>query len=168
MEEKKDEDNEEKIEKELEGVDVEVLGEDNNKDFEDEPYPDKPKSNKSMIIIVSAIVIGIIIVVLLASAIFDIYPGISIIEEDSLGSCLTEKNAMMYGASWCGFCNRQKSEFGSDFENVLYIECTENVEACQSANVTGYPTWFINGTRMPGYKPLSVLASLAECEYGGE
>ena len=91
--------------------------------------------------------------------------GVVLSAEATLGKCLTEKGATMYGAYWCGHCNNQKDMFGDDFQYVDYVECTEDAAACTSAGVRGYPTWVINGQLYPGEKPLANLAQLAGCEY---
>ena len=35
----------------------------------------------------------------------------------SVAQCLTEKNAEMYGAFWCGACAKQKEVFGNSFKH---------------------------------------------------
>ncbi len=83
--------------------------------------------------------------------------------KDELAKCLSIRNATFYGASWCGHCQNQKSLFGDSFQYVKYVECTENQELCQSAGVTAYPTWIINGQKYEGELSLSMLAKLADC-----
>ncbi len=83
---------------------------------------------------------------------------------DSFAQCLTENGAVMYGAYWCGHCQNQKEMFGSSFQYINYVECTEQGDLCQEAGITGYPTWIINGNKYPGEKPLETLVSLSGCE----
>ncbi len=87
-----------------------------------------------------------------------------------LAQCLTEKNVKMYGAFWCGACTTQKDLFGSAFKAIDYIECDERgedpqPELCQTAGITAYPTWEINGQKSTGVLPLQSLAAATGCEY---
>lgn len=87
-----------------------------------------------------------------------------------LAQCLTDKGVKMYGAFWCPHCSNQKATFGSDFENIQYIECSPNGRnstspVCINAGVKSYPTWFIPGQGLvTGEQEPERLAKLANCE----
>ena len=83
--------------------------------------------------------------------------------KEQVAKCLTSKDAVMYGASWCGHCAEQKSLFGDAFEFLNYVECTEQQELCTAKNIEGYPTWEINGKLYPGVFSLESLAEMAGC-----
>ena len=85
-------------------------------------------------------------------------------EYDSFASCLTEKGVTMYGTEWCPHCKNQKALFGDSFNNVDYVDCDSDRNACTSAGVRGYPTWKINGQNYPGEQSLERLAILTGCE----
>jgi len=87
---------------------------------------------------------------------------------DDFAKCLTEKGAALYGAYWCPHCQNQKAEFGSSKKYLNYVECDPNGDnanpnLCKSNNVTGFPTWIINGTHYEGEQSLEKLSSLAGC-----
>jgi hypothetical protein len=82
---------------------------------------------------------------------------------DGFATCLTEKNAIMYGTEWCSHCQNQKKMFGSSFEYVNFVDCDANPTACDVAGVTGYPTWQINGELYPGVQSFYDLAKLTGC-----
>jgi len=87
---------------------------------------------------------------------------------DDFAKCLTEKGATLYGAYWCPHCNNQKKLFGSSLKYLNYVECDPNgenakPELCKQNNITGYPTWIINGTHYEGEQPLQQLSSLTGC-----
>ncbi|MFH1445381.1 MAG: hypothetical protein ABIF08_02785 [Nanoarchaeota archaeon] len=84
--------------------------------------------------------------------------------EEALAKCLTDKGVKMYGASWCGHCNNQKTMFGDAFQYVDYVECTEDKAACDTAGVGGYPTWIGSGKSYPGEKSLESLANTFGCD----
>lgn len=82
----------------------------------------------------------------------------------SFAQCLTDSGAEMYGAEWCSHCKAQKKTFGNAFDDVFYIECTEEQAACDAAGITGYPTWVVDGQKYPGQQSFERLASLTGCE----
>lgn len=83
--------------------------------------------------------------------------------------CLTEKGAKFYGASWCGWCQKQKELFGEDAQFLPYVECVneetnELTEECQKAEILGFPTWeFPEKGREMGFKTLEELSQLSGC-----
>ena len=86
----------------------------------------------------------------------------------SVAQCLTEKNAEMYGAFWCGACAKQKEVFGNSFKHINNVECdprgnNANPEKCQMNNIEAYPTWIINGEKIVGVKTIDELSILSEC-----
>lgn len=85
-------------------------------------------------------------------------------EVENLASCLTENGAVMYGTLWCPHCNEQKKLFGSAFENIVFVDCDKNTNACMDANVRAYPTWIINDTQYTGTQQLYNLAKISGCE----
>lgn len=88
---------------------------------------------------------------------------------EAFTNCLSEKGAKMYGAYWCSHCKEQKEMFENSFENIEYIECTEEdnprvqTMACQQAGISGYPTWEINGQLYPGKQSFEALSKLSGC-----
>jgi hypothetical protein len=70
---------------------------------------------------------------------------------DAFASCLSSKNAKMYGLYWCPHCAEQKEMFGSSFHNVNYVECAikdkpgELAPACKAAGVKLFPSWQFDG-----------------------
>lgn len=79
--------------------------------------------------------------------------------------CLASKQVTMYGAYWCPHCQNQKKLFGSSFEFVPYVECTEEADRCLKAGVEGYPTWvFADGKKVSGELSLEELAEKTGCE----
>ncbi|MBI2139300.1 hypothetical protein HYU14_00125 [Candidatus Woesearchaeota archaeon] len=75
---------------------------------------------------------------------------------DAFAQCLTDKGAVMYGASWCPHCQNQKEMFGGSWKSIDYKECAVpnsrmQSAACSDAGVNAYPTWdFGKGNRMTG------------------
>ncbi len=61
----------------------------------------------------------------------------------------------MYGTYNCPHCLNEKKAFGSSFQYVLYVECTQEPDKCVKAGVTEVPTWiFPNGLSAQAGKKL--------------
>lgn len=82
---------------------------------------------------------------------------------DDFAKCLTEKDAVMYGASWCSHCQQQKALFGPSFQYIKFVDCEQSPELCSLAGVTAFPTWIINGEKHLGTTPIATLAAYSGC-----
>lgn len=68
-------------------------------------------------------------------------------EYSNLTACLSEKKAVMFGASWCPHCAEQKKMFGRSAKNMPYFECSKGntqVKECSDRAIASYPTWQFN------------------------
>ena len=74
---------------------------------------------------------------------------------------LKNKNATLYGASWCGYTVKQLNEIGGR-DAVNYVDCAEEAhkETCTSEGIEAYPTWKINGQMYPGYYSVETLSQM--------
>jgi uncharacterized membrane protein/glutaredoxin len=89
--------------------------------------------------------------------------------ELALAAHLSSIGAKMYGAYWCPHCHDQKQLFGLPAAKEFpYVECAPDgqnpqTDLCQSLSdqVTGFPTWEINGQYYPGTRSLQELAQLS-------
>lgn len=87
--------------------------------------------------------------------------------ELALARHLKSIGATMYGAYWCPHCYDQKQLFGrTAWNEVPYVECAPDgsnpqPDLCRAKNVTGYPTWEINGQFVSGQRSLNELADLS-------
>jgi uncharacterized membrane protein/glutaredoxin len=88
--------------------------------------------------------------------------------EIALANHLKDIGATMYGAWWCPHCHDQKVFFGAEAAELIpYVECAEDGKNAQpnlcraEPQVTGFPTWQINGEFYPGAQPLERLAELS-------
>ena len=87
-----------------------------------------------------------------------------------LAQCLAEKGAVMYGAEWCGWCSKQKKDFGEEawkaFKNN-YFDCEgskDEQRLCAAKTIKSYPYWeFKDGKSRKGYQFLEDLADLGGC-----
>lgn len=83
----------------------------------------------------------------------------------ALANHLTDVDAKMYGAYWCPHCHDQKQLFGKEAaKKIPYVECAEDGYKSQTAvcrsvpEVTGFPTWEVNGEFLSGSQSLETLA----------
>jgi hypothetical protein len=91
---------------------------------------------------------------------------------DEFAQCLTTSGTKMYGAYWCPHCSDQKEAFGSSWQYVNYVECSNpdgsQTDVCVQAGIRSYPTWeFPDGSRQSGFLSFETLASKTGCELPG-
>jgi len=83
-----------------------------------------------------------------------------------VGAALKAKKAVLYGAYWCGFCNKDRQALGAEATSMIeYVECDSrgagaDPKRCADAGVDAFPTWEVNGQRSSGAKGLQGLANL--------
>lgn len=123
-------------------------------------HPVKKDNTMYIIAGVLIIIIGIIAFAATRPSKVNAEPG----ELDEFAQCLTEQGAIFYGTEWCGFCQRQKEDFGPSMQYINFIDCDQNRNLCQSEGITGYPTWKINGQLYPGMQQLNRLSDITGCE----
>ncbi|MBD0267523.1 MAG: vitamin K epoxide reductase family protein [Cyanobacteria bacterium Co-bin8] len=90
------------------------------------------------------------------------------VAEIELARHLKAVDAKMYGAWWCPHCYDQKALFGAEAAaQIPYIECASDgknaqPQQCRShSEITGFPTWEINGEFYAGTQTLEKLAELS-------
>lgn len=90
----------------------------------------------------------------------------------ALAEHLDDSGAKFYGAFWCPACQEQKRRFGSSADRLPYVECTPNgrggarADACDSRNITQYPTWIIDDSRFQGVMEPEELARMSGFPWG--
>ena len=57
------------------------------------------------------------------------------IDARELADELTDCGWVLYGTEQCGWCVRQKEEFGDAFANVTYMDCNKNGQACRNVSM---------------------------------
>lgn len=114
-------------------------------------------------------VILIIVVVGAAAMIYGSQKTVSDKPElNAFAQCLKSKDWTMYGAYWCPHCQREKANFGSAFQYVNYVECTQATELCNEKKIEGYPTWIgPDGKHYEGEQGLAKLSELSGCALPG-
>lgn len=85
--------------------------------------------------------------------------------EVALAEHLTQSGAKMYGAWWCPHCHDQKQLFGQTAaKKIPYVECdaqgvNPQPDVCRAVpELTGFPSWMVNGQFLPGTQSLETLA----------
>lgn len=83
---------------------------------------------------------------------------------DDFAKCLSSKGVIMYGTYWCPHCKNEKNAFGSSFEFINYVECTEKPNECLAKGVDGYPTWiFPDGRKLVGEQGIARIQEASGC-----
>ncbi len=77
--------------------------------------------------------------------------------------CIASK-AVLYSSSTCGHCKTQKEILGNYFSLFKNIDCFYEIEKCNEADISSYPTWVIDGKQYTGVKSIQKLAELTWCK----
>ncbi len=82
-----------------------------------------------------------------------------------LAKCIGEK-ATLYIQLGCSHCDAQEKLFGENYPYLKVIDCTvaEDRQKCIDAEISGTPTWIVNGEKYPGFKTLEELKEITECK----
>ena len=120
------------------------------------PEKDTKKNKKVLYISISSIIVVLIVAGLGFSFLQTKKPG----PLDDFAQCLTEKGAVMYGASFCQYTHGQKGMFGN---SIKYIDSRDFSE---DPNVKVTPTWLINGKYYENAQSLDRLAIITGCVFG--
>ncbi len=84
---------------------------------------------------------------------------------DQFISCLSEHEMLIYGADWCGYTNQLVDLLGGlEMIDQIYVECTQEEDLCQEAQITGYPTIRFAGEDYNGPRTLEGLAEVTGCQ----
>ncbi|MDO8460146.1 MAG: hypothetical protein Q7S74_03485 [Nanoarchaeota archaeon] len=83
-------------------------------------------------------------------------------EKTKVAYCLEQEGAEFYGSVYCSECEKQAELFGTAFKQVKYIDCGKDKSLCP--NIRSVPSWYINKTIYYGYKNLTELKYLSNCD----
>ncbi|PIQ92004.1 MAG: hypothetical protein COV70_01520 [Parcubacteria group bacterium CG11_big_fil_rev_8_21_14_0_20_39_22] len=119
--------------------------------------------NKNNLYLVVAIILSVIVVVTAVLYKNNEVEGSEVTDE--FVACLNKNEVVMYGAYWCPHCDNQKKLFRDKWENVSYVECTEDPNLCIEKEIKGYPTWIIGDNKyLVGVQSMESLAQATGCE----
>lgn len=80
-----------------------------------------------------------------------------------LAECISQ-NSTVYSQIGCTHCEKQKELFGENWKYINEVKCNDDWRVCQDANITGTPTWIINGKLHSGLKSIENLKTITGCE----
>lgn len=80
----------------------------------------------------------------------------------SLAKCIGQ-NSHVYVQLGCSHCANQEAMFGNNWEYINSTDCYYNSQECITKNITGTPTWIINGQYYLGTQTIETLKSLTGC-----
>lgn len=116
---------------------------------------EKPKSHKKIILIS---IISVIFVLIVGGIGWGYLNTLKPAVLDGFAQCLTDKGAIMYGATSCQYSHAQQGMFGNSKKYLDIRDFTED------PNVRTTPTWLINGEYYPNVQTINNLASLTGCK----
>jgi hypothetical protein len=107
----------------------------------------------------------IVVVVGVGAMAYQLVPVTEKPELNAFAQCVTDKGWTMYGAYWCSHCKAEKANYGSAFQYIKYVECTNETDLCTEKQIEGYPTWLgPDDQRESGELGLKRMAELSGCE----
>ena len=115
---------------------------------------EKPKNSKRFLIIS---IISIVFVLIVGGFGFSYLNSSKPGPLDDFTRCLTDKEAIMYGASFCKYSIAQKKMFGNSIKYLDVRDFSENPD------VETTPTWLINGNYYKNVQTFDRLSSLTGC-----
>lgn len=118
------------------------------------------KNGKS---IMNLVVFALIIVAFMSFIVYSVVSKSGGESPDKVAQCLSEKGAILYASQYCPHCQEQKKLFGNAISKIEMVECSSQIERCQEAGITAYPTWVINGRKFLGTKDMKTLYDIADC-----
>ncbi|MFA7707733.1 MAG: hypothetical protein WCX73_02180 [Candidatus Pacearchaeota archaeon] len=102
-----------------------------------------------------------LIVLIIIVGIFYVKENNTQTPEEKTMKCISNK-ATLYSRTTCSHCMDQKEILGQYASLFKITECDETPQLCPE--ITGTPTWEINGKLYSGVKSIKELADLTNCE----
>ena len=124
-----------------------------NKSIE-ETAVQKPKNNKKILIVS---IISIVFILIFGGIGYGYLNTLKPAPLDDFAQCLSEKGAIMYGATFCKYTHAQKAMFGNSMRFIDERDFTED------PNIDITPTWLINGEYYENVLSFDRLAQLTGC-----
>ena len=116
---------------------------------------EKPKNNKKILIVS---IISVVFILIFVGIGFSYINTLKPAPLDDFAQCLSEKGAIMYGATFCKYTHAQKGMFGNSIRFIDERDFTED------PNVDITPTWLINGKYYENVQTFNRLADLTGCK----
>lgn len=79
-----------------------------------------------------------------------------------IAQCIGEKSTL-YVQLGCPHCIKQENAFGENYKYLNVVDCYYDAKACIKSNITGTPTWVINGEKYIGFQSIEKLQELTGC-----
>lgn len=118
-----------------------------------------------------AIINVIIFIVLIFAVVGAVFVRATPGKYNAFAQCITEKEAVFYGAWWCPACSLQKKAFGRDAKTLPYLECSLSKQrggfdnsVCIEEKILSTPTWsFKNNENRYNLLSRESLSYLTQC-----
>ena len=123
------------------------------------PQKKETKINWTFLIVIGVLAISIIIILLRASSQTNNLPSWV---DDSMVKCISQSN-LLFKTLVCSHCKEQEQILGKYYNSFNKVDCIDNAEICSQNNVTGVPTWIINGQHYIGVKSWDELKNITGC-----
>ena len=107
-------------------------------------------------------ILTIVIVVIIIFLIINYYNKPKQETPEAVAKCIGEKS-ILYVQIGCSHCKDQEDTFGDNLKYLNIIDCFYEKDKCIEKEITGTPTWIINGEKMEGVQSIEKLKELTGC-----
>ncbi len=105
----------------------------------------------------------VVMVVLIVAGIYYWKNQSQLTPEEQTMKCIASK-VVLYSQEDCPRCKQQKDILGEYINLFNIIECDKQTDLCIKEEITGTPSWKINGKLYLGVKSIKELSDLTGCE----
>lgn len=112
---------------------------------------------------ISALVTILIIVVIVAVLLYATIGKTPNVTVSADAAKYIGNHSIVYVQAGCIHCKEQEDLFGDNWKYITSLDCVSsqaNTQICINANITGTPTWVINGNQYIGVQSIQELENL--------
>jgi glutaredoxin len=85
------------------------------------------------------------------------------VSTDSVTAKCIGSKSILYVQLGCSHCKDQEDMFGENYQYLNVTDCFYQRDACVNENITGTPTWIIDGQQHIGVQTIEQLKTLTGC-----
>lgn len=82
--------------------------------------------------------------------------------DEIIAKCIGQ-NSILYSQLGCSHCIDQEKLFGETYKYLTVVDCWYEPQLCVESNITGTPSWVINGEIYNGVHKVDELMELTGC-----
>jgi glutaredoxin len=112
---------------------------------------------------VASTLVTVLIIVIIAAVLFYVTIGKPSATVSAQAAQYIGNHSIVYVQAGCVHCKDQEDLFGDNWKYITTLDCIAsqaNTQICINNNISGTPTWVINGKQYIGVQSIQTLESL--------